>query len=138
MASKPSTPPTSPAITILSTLRLSLGATLLILPTKTLSLFLITIAPSTPAVLLTRLFGARDAVLGAQLYTAADGTAPDGGRRETRRALWAGIAADALDMCSVAAAVRGGYLGMGPAGLLWGGALVGVGMGWMGLRAVRE
>lgn len=80
--------------------------------------------------------GARDGVLGELLLTAEDKSAPEGGRREMRRALWAGIAADAIDIGSLAYAVAKGHVGKPTGGLFGAGAVVFIGLGAWGLRGL--
>jgi hypothetical protein len=87
------------------------------------------------ALILPRLFGARDGVLGELLWTAErEGEHND--RRELKRALWAGVAADGLDIASCAYAVATGTLSRQAGALLGGGAVVFLVLGIVGLRGV--
>jgi hypothetical protein len=128
------TTPTSPIITPFGLARISLGTAALLFPHWTCSLFRFA-APASSLVVV-RLFGVRDAILGEMLYTASDPTAPDGGRKELKRALWRNITADSVDMCSVGVAVATGALGRVPGAMLAGGAGIGVVMGVLGLRGL--
>ncbi|KAF2739691.1 hypothetical protein EJ04DRAFT_508551 [Polyplosphaeria fusca] len=56
--------------------------------------------PATSSIL-ARFVGLREIVIGEVLFTAEDKTSPGGGRRELKRALWAGIAVDMLDFGSI-------------------------------------
>lgn len=71
---------------------------------------------------LARLFGIRDLILGELLLTAEDKKLPDGGKREIKRALWANLAADAVDMCNIGFAVATGTIEGLPAAIFGGGA----------------
>jgi hypothetical protein len=122
------------AIKALSYFRIATGAACLIAPQFTCALFRYNVPVG--SALLVRMVGARDAVLGELLLTAEDRSAPDGGRREMRRAIWTGIAADAVDIGSLAYAVAKGHAGK-PTGALFGaGAVVFMGLGAMGLRGL--
>ncbi|PVI05067.1 hypothetical protein DM02DRAFT_650992 [Periconia macrospinosa] len=140
-----STPNTSPTnlskmeyynIKALAIMRLCIGASCIFIPGPVFALCgypLRTIELSTFA----RMIGARDLILGDLLYTAEDKTAADGGKREMRRALWGGMAADLFDAGVVVAAVSGGYLRKGPGSFFIGGVMVAVGQAVWGLKALR-
>lgn len=83
-----------------------------------------------------RLFGGREVVLGELLITAEDKNSPTGGRREIKRALWANIGADTIDVCSVIFAVATGTMGKIPGVLFGGGAAVALGLGALGLKGL--
>jgi hypothetical protein len=121
-------------INSLSYMRLGMGTAFLIAPSQVASLLQVTVLPN--SVLFVRLFAIRDLLFGQQLYTAESQTQPDGGKREIKRALWAGIMADAVDMCSIAIAYSSGTLSAFPASLLMSGAVSGIGMGFLGLNGM--
>jgi hypothetical protein len=131
---KPVSASTSYAIKALAYTRIAAGAACVIAPQFTCTLFKYNVPIG--SALLVRMFGARDAVIGELLLTAQDKNAPDGGRREMRRALWANIAADAFDIGSVAYAVAKGHVGKSTGGLLGAGAMVFIGLGAWGLRGL--
>ncbi|KAH7245172.1 hypothetical protein BKA59DRAFT_526690 [Fusarium tricinctum] len=91
---------TSTTIKTVSILRIIFGGACVIAPQTTCEIFFY----SVPAAfsILPRLFGIRDLLLGALLVTAEDKNVPSGGRRELRRTLWANIAADSVDVVSIA------------------------------------
>lgn len=122
------------AIRALSYARIATGAACLVAPQLTCALFKYNVPVG--SALLVRMVGARDGVLGELLLTAEDKDAPDGGRREMKRAIWAGIAADAIDMGSLAYAVAKGHVGKPVGGLFGAGAVVFVGLGAWGLRGL--
>lgn len=80
-----------------------------------------------PALLTTRMFGIRDAVLGGLLYTADNPAA-------VRRALIAGAVVDGIDALGCAYGVFNGDIEMLAGDLVGGGALVFLAMGLWGLR----
>jgi hypothetical protein len=125
---------TSTAIHTLAILRIGIGAASLIAPRWTFGLFQVAVPQASSTIV--RLYGVRDVILGELLYTAEDKRAPDGGRREIKRALWSNIAADAVDICSVGFAVATGSMGRLPGALVVGGAALGVGLGALGLRGL--
>ncbi|KAJ4991999.1 hypothetical protein SVAN01_02594 [Stagonosporopsis vannaccii] len=122
------------AIKALSYMRIATGAAVLVAPQFTCALFKYNVPVG--SALLVRMVGARDGVLGELLLTAEDKNAPDGGRREIRRALWTGIAADAIDIGSLAYAVAKGHVGKPTGGLFGAGAVVFIGLGALGLRGL--
>ena len=83
-----------------------------------------------------RLYAIRELALGELLLTAEDKTSPTGGRREIKRALWANIGCDAVDICSVAFGLASGTIGRLPAALLGGPAAVAIGLGTLGLKGL--
>lgn len=122
--------PSSPIITFLATARLAFGSLSLVAPSPTLSLFRVSAQPVPgPAILMTRMFGTRDAVLGAMLHTADNPAA-------VRRALIAGAVADGLDVLSCVFAVWSGDVEMLGADLVGGGAFLFLVMGLWGLRGL--
>ncbi|KAF1845272.1 uncharacterized protein K460DRAFT_416553 [Cucurbitaria berberidis CBS 394.84] len=135
---EPSSPPLSPAtqtaIKALTLIRIVTGAACLVAPRFTCALFKYPV-PAEQA-LLVRMFGVRDAMFGALLITAEDKAAQDGGKREMRRAIWAGIATDVVDMGSLALGVAMGQVGKTAAGLLGAGAVGAVGLGAIALRGL--
>ncbi len=122
------------AIKALSYVRIATGAACLVAPQFTCALFKYNVPVG--SALLVHMVGARDGVLGELLLTAEDKNAPDGGRREMRRALWTGIAADAIDIGSLAYAVAKGHVGKPTGGLFGAGAIVFIGLGAWGLRSL--
>ncbi|KAF2800130.1 hypothetical protein K505DRAFT_320640 [Melanomma pulvis-pyrius CBS 109.77] len=120
------------AIKALSILRIALGASVLIAPRWSSALFRLPI-PAEMAVI-ARLFGGREVVLGELLLTAQDKNSPTGGRREMKRALWANIGADSLDVCSVIFAVATGTMGKVPGALFGGGAAVLIALAALSLK----
>lgn len=132
---EPSTKSTSTtpwAVKTLAYMRIATGAACLVAPQFTCALFRLNIPVG--SALLVRMIGARDGVLGELLLTAEDRNAPDGGRRELRRAIWAGMAADAIDIGSLVYAVAKGHVGKPTGGLFGAGAIVFMGLGAWGLK----
>ncbi|KAF2628759.1 hypothetical protein BU25DRAFT_31760 [Macroventuria anomochaeta] len=123
------------AIKALSYVRIAGGAACLVAPQFACALFQYNVPVG--SALLVRMVGARDGVLGGLLLTAEDKKAHDGGRREMRRGLWTGIAADAIDIGSLAYAVAKGHVGQPTGGLFGAGAVVFIGLGAWGLRGLR-
>jgi len=147
-------------LTTLSTLRMAAGVGLLAAPRLTTIAFLVPYASS--ASLITRMGGVRDFVLGALLFTANRNRSasasiisspsdegvvkPDtepllGGVRngemgEVRRALMAGMLVDAVDIVSCLVCMGEGTLPLEGMGIAGGGAVVFLGLGAWGLRAV--
>ena len=68
--------------------------------------------------------------------TAEDKNSPDRGRREIKRALWANIGADAIDIGSIASGVAMGTFGRLPGVLLVGSALGAIGFGALGMKGL--
>jgi hypothetical protein len=121
---------TTPLIPVFATAKIAFGALSLLLPSTVLSLFRLSPVPApTSTITITRMFGIRDAVLGALLYTADSPAA-------IRRALIAGMVADGVDGLIAAYGLWNGDLGVLPAELLGGGALVVVGIAGVALRGV--
>ncbi len=112
-------------IAFLSTSRIALGTLSLLFPSPTLSLFQLPI--QSPALLPTRLFGIRDAVLGGLLWTADSPAA-------VRRALIAGAIVDGIDVLSVAYGMWKGDMDVLAADLVGGAALMVMAMGLWALR----
>ena len=133
-ADKPLSASTQYAIKALSYMRIATGAACLIAPQFTCALFRYNIPAG--SALLVRMVGARDGVLGELLLTAEDKNAPDEGRREMSRAIWTGIAADAIDIGSLAYAVAKGHAAKSTGALFGAGAVVFIGLGAMGLRGL--
>lgn len=75
-------------------------------------------------------------MLGGLLLTAEDKHAPDGGRREFKRAVWANMAADTIDIGGLVYAVAKGHVGKSTGGLFGAGAVVSMGLGAWGLRGL--
>lgn len=122
------------AIKALSVIRIATGAACLVAPRFTCGLFRYTV-PAEQAVLV-RMFGVRDAIFGELLVTAEDKGRDDGGRREIRRAIWAGIAADVVDIGSLVFGVAMGQVGKTTGGLLGACAVGALGLGALGLRGL--
>jgi hypothetical protein len=80
--------------------------------------------------------GARDIALGWLLASAGDKSAPDGGKTETRRAIWAGMVADAIDIGSLVYAVTIGHLGVTTAVAFGAAAINATVLGVWGLRGL--
>ncbi|KAF3008452.1 hypothetical protein E8E13_003799 [Curvularia kusanoi] len=127
-----STSTTPWTIKTLAYMRIATGAACLVAPQFTCALFKLNIPVG--STLLVRMIGARDGVLGELLLTAEDRNAPDGGKRELRRAIWAGMAADAIDVGSLVYAVAKGHVGKPTGGLFGAGAIVFMGLGAWGLK----
>lgn len=140
--SKSTTEPTNgsvPADTLwatkaLSYMRIATGAACLIAPQLTCALFKYNVPIG--SALIVRMGGARDIVMGELLLTAEDKNAPDGGRREMKRAIWTGLAADAMDVGSLVYAVAKGHVGRPTGGIFGFGAVVFMGLGAWGLRGL--
>ncbi|KAF2468518.1 uncharacterized protein BDR25DRAFT_344244 [Lindgomyces ingoldianus] len=132
--SEPLSSTSSGAIRALSILRIAVGAGCLIAPRWTCALFQFPIAASVSV--MPRLFGGRDLVLGELLMTAEDENAHDGGRREIKRALWAGIGTDAIDIGAIAFGVATGTVGKLPGAIFAGGAVAFIGLGALGMRGL--
>ncbi len=132
--SAPLSAPTKLVIKTLSIIRIATGAACLVAPRFTCALFRYPV-PAKQAMLV-RMFGIRDAVLGELLITARDEDAHDGGKREIRRALWAGITADVVDIGIVMYALAIGDIGRATGGLLGAAAVGALGLGAWGLRGL--
>lgn len=130
----PLTQTSSSAIKALSILRIALGASTVIAPRWTCGLFMLPL-PATSGIL-ARLFGVGDIVLGELLITAEDKNSADGGRREVKRALWAGIGADCVGLASFAFELAAGNVGRTPSFLFAGGAAACIGLGALGLQGL--
>ncbi|KAF2802249.1 uncharacterized protein BDZ99DRAFT_207134 [Mytilinidion resinicola] len=122
---------TQGAINVLSITRLVAGTACVIAPGFTTGLFRIPV--SGQALILPRIFGVREGVLAELLWT-AEGTQSD--KWELKRALWAGVAADTLDVASCAFGLATGALSRPAAGLFGGGATIFLALGAIGLRGV--
>ena len=122
------------ATNILSYSGIAAGAGCLVAPQFTCALFKWNVPVG--STLLVRMVGARDGVLGGLLLTAEDKNAPDGGRRELRRAIWTGMAANTIDMGCLAYAVAKGHVGVSTGGLFGAGFVVFMGLGAWGLRGL--
>lgn len=118
----------------LSYARIATGAACLVAPQFTCALFKYNVPIG--SALLVRMVGARDLAMGELLLTAEDKDAPDGGKREMRRAIWTGLAADVIDIGSLAYAVAKGHAGKPTGGLFGAGAVVFIGLGTWGLRGL--
>ncbi|KAH8725062.1 hypothetical protein GQ44DRAFT_236866 [Phaeosphaeriaceae sp. PMI808] len=123
---------TKVAINALAAMRIATGAICLVAPRFTFALF--KFAVPVEQALLVRNFGGRDAVLGGLVITAEDGR--NGGRREMKRALWAGIIADVLDAGSLTWAVARGQVGTTPGGLMGVAVMGAIALGVIGLRGL--
>ncbi|KAF2262691.1 hypothetical protein CC78DRAFT_605740 [Lojkania enalia] len=122
------------AIKALSILRIAVGASCIIAPRWSCALFQFPI-PAAYSVM-PRIFGVRDLILGELLITAENKESPDGGRREIKRALWANIGADVVDVGSVLFGLATGTVGRAPAAIFGGGAAAFVILGVLGLRGL--
>lgn len=131
---KPISTSTTYVIEALSYMRIAVGAASLLAPQFTCALFKLNVPAG--SALLVRMVGARDLAMGELLLTARDKNAPNGGRREMRRALWTGLAADAIDVGSLAYAVTKGHALKSTGGLFGAGAVVFLGLGAWGLRGL--
>lgn len=103
-----SIPPSSTlAINTLALGRIALGISSILAPSLTFRLFGITI----PAALmvLPRMFGVRELMVGEFLWAAEN-------KRETRKALWMGVGVDAVDFASVAYGVSNLWVNEGRGG----------------------
>jgi hypothetical protein len=117
-------------IMALGAIRAFAGASLLLAPQFIGRLFHVPVTAQ--SALLARAVGTRDLVLGELLLT-ADGTTND--RKEVKRALWAGVATDALDIGATVFALASGQLSRTGAGMFGGGATALVLLGAIGLRS---
>lgn len=128
--------PTSKASVIkaISVLRIAFGAAIFVAPQFTCRLFQLPI-PAAYAVI-PRIFGARELALGELLITAEDKNSPNGGRREIRRALWAGLGCDVADLASMAFGLASGTVGRVPALLFAGCAASLIGLGSFSLKGL--
>jgi hypothetical protein len=133
------------ATTLLSLSRFSVGAFSLIFPATACTTFLLPQPGSLTT--MARLFGARDAVLGAYLWYASRSSAEAGSptssaktgeiKREKRKwrlkeALLLGAVIDSLDVISSTACVLEGNLEPGQWPLIGGGAALFVFLAWLG------
>jgi hypothetical protein len=119
-------------ITALGAIRAVGGAGLLIAPIFVGKVFHVPITAQSS--LVARAVGTRDLVLGELLLT-ADTKSKD--RTEVKRALWAGIATDALDIGATVFAIASGNLSKTGAGLFGGGATAFLLLGLVGLRSLN-
>ena len=117
-------------ITVLGAVRAVTGAGLIIAPVFFGRMFHVPVTAS--SALLARGFGTRDLVLGELLLT-ADANAKD--RKEVKRALWAGVATDALDIGTTVFALATGQLSRTGAGMFGGAA---AGLVLMGIYSLRN
>ena len=113
-------------ISILASMRVGFGAFSFLAPSTTLSLFQMPISSS--ALVATRMFGVRDAVLGGLLWTAESPAS-------VRRALIAGAVVDGIDALAAAYGLWQGDMDMLATDLVGGGAIVFFAMGLYGLRS---
>ena len=116
----------------LGAIRAVAGAGLLIAPVFIGKLFHVPVTAQ--SALLARAVGTRDLVLGELLLT-ADKNGTD--RKEVKRALWAGVAADALDLGATVFALSTSQLSKTGAGLFGGGATAFLLLGLVGLRSLN-
>ncbi|KAF2830570.1 hypothetical protein CC86DRAFT_163193 [Ophiobolus disseminans] len=130
-ALQPISPTTQAIVKVLTLIRVVTGAACLVAPRYTCALFRISV-PAEQAIVV-RMVGIRDVVFGGLLITAEDKDSGDGGRREMRRAIWAGIAVDAVDIASLAFGVAVGQIGNATGGLLGAAAVGALGLGAVGL-----
>ncbi|KAK3300664.1 uncharacterized protein B0H64DRAFT_20278 [Chaetomium fimeti] len=115
----PSTPLSSTTLTaikVLSLIRIATGAGCLIAPRFTCSLHYHDV-PADQAFIV-RMVGVREGLVGALLFSAEDKGTGDGGRRAIRRAVWAGIIADAVDIGSLTFGFIMGEVGKPMAGII--------------------
>lgn len=113
----------------LSAVHLLLGASCLATPILTTRLFRLT--PVTGAsILLCRLVGARELILGTLLWTAET-------RISQRQSVLASLVADGVDLLSIGVGLLEGSLEQSSAAVGAGGAVVGVLLGLVGLRSLR-
>ena len=116
----------------LGAIRAVAGAGLLVAPIFIGKLFHVPVTAQ--SALLARAVGTRDLVLGELLLT-SDRDAKD--RKEVNRALWAGVATDALDLGAAVFALSTGQLTKMGAGLFGGGATAFLLLGLVGLRSLK-
>ncbi|EUC46995.1 hypothetical protein COCMIDRAFT_3990 [Bipolaris oryzae ATCC 44560] len=121
-------------IKALALLRIGFGVSCLLAPRFTFGLFRIDV-PAAYAVL-PRLFGGREIMLGELLLTAGNNKLPDGGRREIKRALWAGIGADIIDFGCALFGSAIGTSSKASTALVAGGAVVSIIVGAVGMRGL--
>lgn len=119
-------------ITALGAIRAVAGAGLLIAPVFIGKLFHVPVTAQ--SALLARAVGTRDLVLGELLLTADKDTKD---RKEVKRALWAGVSTDALDVGATVFALATGQLTRTGAGLFGGGATAFLLLGMIGLRSLH-
>ncbi|KAG7409713.1 hypothetical protein DER46DRAFT_614955 [Fusarium sp. MPI-SDFR-AT-0072] len=134
----PPSPPLSPTLVtatkVLSIVRIATGGACFFAPRLTCSLHDYYVPA--PYALLVRMMGAREAINGALLFTAIDGKESDGGKRSIRRALWVGILADSMDICSVLYGFAMGEVGITTTGILGTAAAGAITMATLMLRAL--
>lgn len=97
-------------------------------------LLLVKIDVSVTDEVLSRFFDTSGLVLGVLLLTAGDNKLPDGGRREVKRTLWAGIATDMLDTGIVFFGLAAGKSSRASAVTVSGGAVASIIVGAVGMR----
>lgn len=127
----------------MAALRTGVGLGALFIPTITGNLVGLPTPLNTSSIIMTRLFGVRDALLGIALWSAigqesqtCSNFTPQEARRYTRRLLWAGVLVDAVDICSVVTtSAFGGNMGVRALSVFGGGAVFFVLLGATGLRA---
>ena len=114
--------------TLLAALRIAVGGSTLVLPLQASALFGVPMAPENK--IMARLFGIRDLVLGVLLWTSR------GESEILRRAMWAGLVIDAVDVCSCAFGVLDGTVRNRAILSVGAGALSFVGLALLGLRSI--
>lgn len=127
----PSSQLASISITTLAALRIVTGAASLLAPRTTGSMFGLSISPE--SAVLGRLFAVRDVVIGSLLWTAKS---ENERRNEVKRALWANVVTDSVDVCSCLLAAADGTMDKNAAGLVVGGAVLFIIFGVVGLSVV--
>ncbi|KAF2446038.1 hypothetical protein P171DRAFT_471681 [Karstenula rhodostoma CBS 690.94] len=123
---------TSLAIKTLSVIRLVVGAGCLIAPRYGCGLHSYNV-PSEHSFLV-RMMSIREAVVGGLLITAEDKEREDGGRREIRRALWAGIVNDFVDIANLVFGFSQGDVNQPTISAIGGGAVGAIGLALWILR----
>lgn len=113
---------------------MAFGVTGLIAPQFSCAMFGFPIPPSFSVIV--RLFAGRDLALGQLLFSAGDASSADAGSKEIKRALWAGLVADGLDVATALFEVGTGNMEVVPAAALGGVGVVFLGLGMLGLRGV--
>lgn len=94
-------------------------------------MFGLSISPE--SAVLGRLFAVRDVVIGSLLWTAKS---ENERRNEVKRALWANVVTDSVDVCSCLLAAADGTMDKNAAGLVVGGAVLFIIFGVVGLSVV--
>jgi hypothetical protein len=131
--SQPSDPIAQPAIAFLGLGRAAFGIATIVIPIASCDLFRIPISISTT--MIARMFGAREAAIGLLLWSAENDRQKQ--TKELKRALWAGVAVDAMDVVCCTYAFATGQLDSIGFGMLSGAAVSLVAIGLLTMQKVN-